>query len=244
MAQHPSHTSFDKIAALQKSQLFATLDVGILRKIAELAIPRRLRRGQVLFSEHERASGLYVLVRGEIRSIRQDASGREQVLSTEQAGATLAAVPVFNGGKFYSTMIADTNADVLYIDIQEVRQLCRAHIHVVWNLAGLMAQKIEQYAELIEALALRNVEQRVAQYIVTISEQRGLASGQTCMIEITMTRADIAARLGSVREVISRAFTHLEEEGLIHIEGRRLIIVPNMRMLCAFAGARGHDENF
>lgn len=57
------------------------------------------------------------------------------------------------------------------------------------------------------------------------------------MIELTMSRAEIASRLGSAREVVSRAFTHLERARLIHMQGRRLLTIPDMRALSSFAGS-------
>lgn len=109
----PRSCTMGKIEILRQADLFRNLPDDLLRKIAGLAITRHLERGQILFSEHEMASGLYVVGSGELRSIRQSANGREQVLSTERAGAVLAAVPVLTDGKFFSTVIADTRADVL-----------------------------------------------------------------------------------------------------------------------------------
>ncbi len=232
-----ANVSLDKIAALRRTDLFGSLNDDLLKKIAALAIVRQLRRGQVLYSEHEEASGLYVVANGELRSIRQTAHGREQVLSTERAGAILATVPVFNGGTFFSTMIADANSQVLCIEKRHVHELCREHTELLWNLARVLAHKVRHYAELIETLALQNVEQRVARHLLTVARERGVRVGPGCVFELTLTRTEVASRLGSVREVVSRAFTHLEKSGLIHMEGRRLIAVPDMRALAAFAGA-------
>jgi CRP-like cAMP-binding protein len=237
MALNPANLSLDKVAALRRTDLFGSLSDDLLKKIADFAIVRQLRRGQLLYSEREEASGLYVVVNGELRSVRQAARGREQVLSTERAGAVLAAVPVFNGGKFFSTVIADTNSQVLCIEKRRVHELCREHTEVLWNLARVLGHKIRHYADLIEALAFQNVEQRVARYLLTVARERGVRVGEGYVFELTLTRAEVANRLGSVREVVSRAFTHLEKTGLIHMEGRRLIIVADMRTLAAFAGA-------
>ncbi len=235
--------SIDKLAALRRTDLFGSLSDDLLKKIAGLATARELKRGQVLYSEHQEASGLYVVAHGEIRSIRQSAEGREQVLSTERPGAILAAVPVFNGGKFYSTMIADSASEVLSIEKRHLHELCRDHTEMLWNLARVLAHEVRHYAELIEMLALRNVEQRVAQYLVTVAQERGIRVGEGCLVELTLTRSEIASRLGSVREVVSRTFTHLQTSDLIHMQGRRLVNIPNLRMLGAFAGTAREMKN-
>lgn len=227
----------DKIAVLRDTELFGSLTDDVLKKIAGCAATRQLSRGRVLVSENDEASGLYVVTRGEIRSTRQNIGGREQVLSTERAGAVLAAVPVFNGGKFYSTLIADTKAEVLYIEKNQVHELCREHTELLWNLARVLGHIVRHHAELIETLALRNVEQRVAQHLLAVARERGVPIGDGCVFELTLTRTEIASRIGSTREVVSRALTHLHKSGLIQMEGRRLVTIPNMRALIASESA-------
>lgn len=238
MQQTTSDRTLDKIAALRKSDLFSNLSEPVLRTVAACANVRHVRRGEVLYSEHEEAHALFVVCDGELRSIRQNLDGREQVLSTERSGATLAAVPVFNGGKFFSTIVADTDAELLYIERRSVHDLCEKHTELLWNLARVLAHKVRHFAELIETLALRNVDQRVAQHLLTACQERGVWNGDACIVELTMSRAEIASRLGSVREVVSRAFTHLESAGLIHMQGRRLLTIPDTEALTAFAGSK------
>ncbi len=228
----------DKIAALRKTELFGKLSDDLLRKIAGYATSRHFSPGQVLFSENEEAHGVYIVATGELRSVRQNLGGREQVLSTERAGAVFGAVPVFNGGNFFSTMIADSSAQVLCIDKEHMHELCREHTELLWNLARVLAHKVRHYAELIETLALRNVEQRVAQHLLTAARERGVRVGNGCVVELTLTRSEIASRLGSTREVVSRAFAHLQKSRLIQMEGRRLVTVPDMAALSAFSGAK------
>ncbi len=236
MATDANLRGLDKVEVLRHADLFSKLPDDLLRKAAGIAITRHLVRDQVLFSEDDEASGLFIVASGELRSIRQNLDGREQVLSTERTGSVLAAVPVFNGGKYYSTIIADTKSEVLCIEKQQFHQLCHEHTELLWNLARVLAHKVRHCAELIESLALRNVEQRVAQHLLTIAAERGVTIGKGCLVELRLTRAEIASRVGSAREVVSRAFTHLQESGLIQMKGRRLVTVPDMAKLRAYAG--------
>ncbi len=235
----------DKVAALRRTDLFGSLSDDLLLKISGSAVSRHLIPEQVLYSEHDEAMALYVVARGELRSVRLNLEGREQVISSEHPGAILAAVPIFNGGKFYSTMIADGESDVLSIEKHLVHRLCREHTELLWNLARVLAHKVRHCAELIESLALRNADQRVAQHLLSIAQERGVSLGEGCVVELYLTRTQIANRIGSAREVVSRAFTHLQECGLIQTEGRRLITVVNTEALRAFAGVertRQHEK--
>jgi len=237
MSSVVSRNTLDRVAVLRSTDLFGSLSEPVLSTLAASFTTRRLSRGEILYSEQDDASALYVVGRGVLRSVRLSVDGREQVLSTERPGAILAAVAIFGGGKFYSTVIADAPSEVLAIRRCEALGLCQTHPELLWNLARVLANKLRHSAELIETLALRQVDQRVAQYLLTVCQQRGIQSQGTCVVELMMNRSEIASRVGSAREVVSRAFTQLEKAGLIKLQGRRLVTIPNMQALRAFAGA-------
>ena len=236
MASDKSTSLSEKIEALKRAAFFAGLPEDVLRKVAAHAVPRRLARGEMLYSEHEEAGGLFVVAVGELRSIRQNTEGREQVLSTARPGMTLAEAPVFNGGRYFSTVIADSDSVVLCIDHADVHGICREHPEVLWNVARELARQVRNSAELIETLALRNVDQRLALYLSILAQDRSIKSGAGVLFELTLTRSQIASRLGSVREVISRSLAHLNDINLIALKGARLVSVPDVRALREFAG--------
>jgi CRP/FNR family transcriptional regulator, dissimilatory nitrate respiration regulator len=228
--------SFDKLAALRQTALFGGLSDAILTDVVGFATTRQIRPGQLLLSENEEASALYVVVQGTLRSFLQDLEGREQVLSTEGPGAILAAEPLFDGGKFYCTIIADRSSDVLCIEKRDIQQLCREHPELLWSLARVLGHKIRQYAHLVETLSLRNVHQRVAELLLTVCQERAVRNGSGYVIELSMTRTEMASRVGSTREVVCRALAHLQKRGLIQLNGTRLLTVPDRRALSRLAG--------
>jgi CRP/FNR family cyclic AMP-dependent transcriptional regulator len=226
---------------LKKTELFANLSDQIVADVASRTITRQLLPEEILYSEHDKAKALYIVVDGALRSIRQNRKGREQVLSTDGPGSILGAVPIFSDGNFYSTTIADTACQVLCIDAQDVLNLCRQHNDLLWAVTLLFAHKVRHYAELIETLALRNVNQRVAQHIYVTCQEQGVSGDvDSCTIEIKMTQAEMASRIGSTREVVCRALSHLEGTGLIQMESTRIVRVLSVRGLAKFAGV--HHE--
>jgi CRP/FNR family transcriptional regulator len=224
-----------RIEILRRAELFVGLPEEVLQKLAAHAIVKKLRRGEMLYSESDEATGLFVVSEGELRSVRQSSDGREQVLSTARAGKTLAEAPVFGGGRYFSTVIADTPAVVLTIGHRDVQQVCHEHPELLWNVVRSLSQSIRTCAELIESLALRNVDQRLAMFLVSIARDQGRHSDDTITFELTLTRSEIASRIGSVREVISRSLAHLHELGLILVADRRTIKIPDIEALRDFA---------
>jgi len=229
--------TLDKIAALKRTKLFEALDKNTLRPLAERALERRFQKDEVLFVAGEEARGLYVIVEGAVRAFRVSMDGREQVIHVERAGATIAEVPVFDDGTYPSTAAAEEETTTLFIDKRDVRHLFLEHPEIALAALRVLAGRLRRCAELVEALSLREVGQRLARFLLTEARRSGTSTGNGISINLTQTNQQIAARIGSVREVISRAFTRLQHERLIVVEGRRLII-PDEAALEAFADQR------
>src|SRR5215469_651803 len=117
----------DRVKALRSTALFGSLGDKELQAIAGQSTEHRLAPGEVLFVAGEEARGLYVIVEGSVRAFRESLEGREQVIHVETAGATIAEVPVFDGGKYPSTVAAEEATTVLFIDKRDVRRLCAEH---------------------------------------------------------------------------------------------------------------------
>jgi len=225
----------DKIAALRRTALFGELDDAALMKLAERAVERRYERDEILFIAGDTARGLYVIVEGSVRAFRESLDGREQVIHVERAGATIAEVPAFDDGAFPSTVAAEEQTTVLFIDKRDVRRLCMEHPEIALAALKVLAGRLRRCAELVETLSLREVGQRLARFLLAEARAKGVREGGSLRLTLAQTNQQIAARIGSVREVVSRALARLQNDGLITHEGRTLTIQDESK-LAAFAG--------
>jgi CRP-like cAMP-binding protein len=225
----------DKIAALRHTMLFGSLADVELRALAALAVERRLSREEVLFIAGEEARGLYVVVSGAVRAFRAGPDGREQVIHTEGAGATLAELPVFDDGTYPATAVADEDSVVLFLAKGDVRAVCLEHPKITLAALKMLAGRLRRHAELVEALSLREVGQRLAHFLLTEAKTHGERLEGGITFDLMMTNGQIAARVGSVREVVSRALARLQQDELILLENRR-VTIPDEGLLAAYAG--------
>jgi CRP/FNR family transcriptional regulator len=227
--------AIDKINALRCSALFSSLADKDLHALAALAVERRLAHEEILFIAGEEARGLYVIVSGAVRAFRASADGREQVIHTEHAGATLAEVPVFDDGTYPATAIADEDSVLLFIAKEDVRAVCLEHPAISLAALKMLAGRLRRHAELVEALSLREVGQRVGRLLLTEAEGRGTKSERGITFDLVMTNGQIAARVGSVREVVSRALARLQQDKLILLEDRH-VTIPDQGLLAIYSG--------
>lgn len=222
--------TLDKVAALKRTRLFQVLGHETLRSIAALATVRSFRKDEVLFIAGEKAQGLYIIVHGSVRAFRESADGREQVIHVERAGATVAEVPVFDDGDYPSTVAAEEDTDTLFLDKRDVRQLCLHHPEIPLAAVRVLAERLRRCAELVETLSSKEVGQRVARFLLSEARRHGQNTSGGTILNLTQTHQQIAAHVGTVREVISRSIARLQQDGLIIVQDRKLTIEDEAKL--------------
>ncbi len=222
------------IAALRRTALFGCLAEKELADIAQQALEFHFRKGEMLFLAGEPAKGIFVVVSGEIRVFQHNAKGREQVILVATAGTVIGDVPVFDDGPYPASAASDSDVIVLFIEKSDVYRFCGTYPSLALKALQLMALRVRSHAQLVAELAFHDVGQRLASFLVTEAERTAfLAQGQIAF-QLPFSNQEIASRIGSVRDVVSRAFARLKQDGLIAAQGRMLII-PDMNALKLYA---------
>ena len=93
----PPKTS--SVDVLRRAPIFSDLSETELQFLAERAIPRNYAKGELVFSEGDPCAGLFIIEAGHLRIFKSSPSGREQVLTVEGPGSSVAELPVFDGGE-------------------------------------------------------------------------------------------------------------------------------------------------
>lgn len=214
----------ERTDALRKTRLFGNAPQEALHSLAECAIERRLLSGEILFLSGDPARGLYVAVSGALRAFRESEEGREQTIHVERAGATFAEVPVFDDGPYPSTVIAEEDSLVLFLKKEDVRRFLLENPEAALSALSLMASRLRKVTQLLEQLSLQDVAQRLAVMLVEEASARGkFQDGVSFSLPDSHQR--IAARLGSVREVITRILHRFINERLIEVRGHRVVVL-------------------
>ena len=215
---------------MRRTAIFGELDEQTLLALAERAVEHRLSRDEILFVAGDEARGLYVIAEGAVRAFRESVEGREQVIHVERAGATIAEIPVFDGGAYPSTVAADEDSVVLFIDKRDVRRLCVERPQIALAALKLLAGRLRRTAALVEALSLHEVDQRLARLLLAEARLRGSRAEGGITFDLALTNQQIAARIGTVREVVSRALARLQQNGLVSVDGRRVTVLDEVAL--------------
>ena len=142
---------------------------------------------------------------------------------------------MFDDGAYPSTVAAEEESVILFIDKRDVRNLCLRHPNIALAALRLMASRLRRCAELVEALSLHEVDQRLARLLLEEARSLGKRSDKGVVFELALTNQQISARIGTVREVVSRALSRLQQNELIALSGR-VVTILDEKALRSFAG--------
>ena len=228
----------DKIAVFKQTELFRDLDDDAIDALASRAVLKKLAKDEILFLAGEPATGMYLIVSGSVRAFRTSPDGREQVIHVERAVTTIAEVPVFDNGAYPSTVAADEPTTVYFLSRDDVLKTAIAHPQLALAAVRLMASRLRRCAELVETLSLREVGQRLASLLLSEARAHGKVTPEGTKLRLRLTHNQLAARIGTVREVVTRMFIRLNEDGLIVHDGKD-VLIPDAKALAAYAADDG-----
>jgi len=178
----------------------------------------------MVFSEGEPCAGLFVVESGSVRIFKSSAGGREQVLSIEGPGGSIAELPVFDGGNYPASVIAIEDTVLLFVSRQDFQALCLTHPQVSLKVLRIVGGRLRRLVGIIEELSFTTVRHRLSAYLLRMAKKEGRKVARGVEITLPTNNQELAAQIGTVRELVSRNLSRLQAEGLISIDGRTLVI--------------------
>ena len=218
-----------RAAVLARVPVFSDLSDAELKFISERAVTKRYAAGKLIFSEGDPCAGLYVIESGDVRIFKTSAGGREQVLTVEHAGNSVAELPVFDGGNYPASATAASDSSLLFISRNDFRALCLEHPEVALKVLRVVGLRLRRLVGIIEELSFTTVRHRLAALLLRLAREAGHRSGRA-HFELTVSNQELASQIGTVRELVSRNLSRFQAEGLIHMEGKS-ITIPDLAKL-------------
>jgi len=217
---------------LRRVPYFRALPAAELRRVTARCATRTLRAREVLFEEGQPCRGLFIVAEGSVEVRQTSVHGREQVFHAEGPGAALGEGPLFDRGGYIATAIATQPTRVLFLRRSDLLDVCRRHPAVALAILETVARRMRRFAEMVSDLAFRAVPERLARHLDGLS--RTAVPGTE--LDLGLTQAQLAARLGTVRELVARAFAELEESGIIARRRARVVIRDPARLAALARG--------
>ncbi|MCX8033115.1 MAG: Crp/Fnr family transcriptional regulator [Thermoleophilia bacterium] len=213
------------------SRFLSALEDAGLEEVARGGLHLQFDKGAVIFREGEQAEGLHVLVAGRAKVYKTSPRGRAQTLLFARAGEPLGEVAALLGGRYPATAVALEPVKTVYLPRSSFLAAVRKNPEAAVRLLAVLAQRLRALTELVADLALRDVSERVASYILS----QGTDSPSDNAITLSLSKKELATALGTVPETLSRSLAQLERAGAIESRGR-VIYVRDRAFLAQLAG--------
>lgn len=204
------------MSLLRSIPYFASLDEQTLTSIASAVMHRAYAPGEVIFLEGDPCAGLFCLQSGHVKIYKSSPEGREQILHISSPHESFNDVAVFDGAPNPASAQAMDAVRVCIIERVAMQSLFDRYPKLAQAVVAVLAARARMLVNMIEDLSLRSVTGRLAKLLLDQATRGDVA--------VPLTHQQMAARLGTVREMISRALRELEAEGLVRREGRQIVI--------------------
>ena len=206
-----------RIDTLRGNSYFTDLPEPLLKEISAYMQLREYPRGDVLFWEADPCDGLYIVESGSAKIYRLSPQGRQYIVRILQEGDTFAEVPAFDGGMNPVNVEALEACRVWVIEGEKLRSLVSQHPVFAQKVLKNFGEMLRNMVRMVSEMAFYQVTHRLARLISEYGEEP----------RPHWTQEQLAAQLGTVREVVARSLKELERSGAIRIEDRRIHIADD-----------------
>jgi len=209
-----------KSVVLKHVPLFAALSPAELDALARRAVEKRFSPGEILFNEGDECSGLFIVAEGSVKIFKTSNAGREIMLTIESAPSSVAEVPLFDNGPYPATVAAVNQVTTYHISKQDFQQVIRQNPDVALKVLAVVGQRLRHLVRILESVTFGSVRQRLARALVEFGRQ-----AQSESFPLPVTHEELALRLGTVREVVSRNLSRFQAEGLLRVHRREIVLL-------------------
>lgn len=219
----------EALSALTAVPYLMDVDASLVKMIAARAVRQEYAAGQIVLLEGAPEVAIYIVQQGWLKAVKISSDGREQVLQFIGPGEVFNAIGIFIESINPATVIALESSTVWVVQKDDMLKLLDDYPQLARVVIRRLAGRIQQLVTMIEDLSLHTIEVRLARYLIKQSTEDQLQRPRWA------TQAELANRLGTVPDVLSRTLRSLAKENLILVK-RNQIQILDYEGLAAKAG--------
>jgi CRP/FNR family transcriptional regulator len=221
------------IELLKGIPYFAGLSAADLEAVSQRMFEQSIERGDMVLLEGDPSEAVYFVVSGAVKVFKTSIEGKEQILCLLRVGESFNDVPILDGGPNLASAVAMTPIVLYGMTRSDIEELLRENPRIAMNVIRVLSKKVRHFVSMVEDLSFRDVTSRVAKLLLEYATDHGGPEEGTPRPRLT--QQEMAAMVGTAREVVGRSLKVLEEEGAIRMDRHR-IVVTNRKALQQMSG--------
>jgi CRP-like cAMP-binding protein len=223
-------------SVLKRARIFAGLSDDDRAALAAVAVRRQYGRGESIFSEGDPAAGFYVVAKGQVKVYKLAPDGKEQIIRIVSPGDQFAEAAALSGGAYPAYAEARRESELVFFDAERFRALIASNPQLALNMIGALCGLLRGLVDMVEELALKDVSARLAKYLLDLSLRAREPGDEADTVELPISKTELAARLGTVSETLSRTLAKLAGADVIAVEGSTIQLLDHDALAEVAAG--------
>src|ERR1700722_1192226 len=220
----------DLVGTLRRLPRFTDLSDQELALIAENVSRLQYEEGGTIFSEGDSCHELLIVEEGTVKIVKSAPEGRQQFIGIERRGNSLAEVFVFDDGRYPASAEAASATVLLRLPADNFRRICLQKSELALKVFKVLGHRLRNLMSLFEDLSFSTVRGRLIAHLLRLADETGHQTSRGIQFKLTENNEELATRLGTVRELVSRNLGRLHGAGLIEMD-RRTINLPDLPAL-------------
>jgi CRP/FNR family transcriptional regulator len=209
--------------ALRSVHFLNNVDETVLDELAAKSTEKIHFKNESIFHEGDPPRGLIVVREGAVKIYKIGDTGREQILEIEGPGRSVAELPLFDGLPYPASCAAVADSVILTVRVREFHEILDRHPAVGKAIIASLSYRLRRMVMLVHELSLHDVRERLADLLVSLA-------GEAEVVEMTWSHQELAARIGTVREIVTRTLGRMSQDGAIRVEGRAIHLLDRKRL--------------
>ena len=212
--------------------IFVDLPFEVKQSIMESSDHKVYKKGEMIFSPGDCFDYLFVVNKGRVKLSKISVMGKEQILKILEVGDFAGELALFKDTVMTNFAEAMEKTEICIIKNEKIHEIIVRRPEIALKFLEKYTERIQQSEEIIEQIGLREVEQRIANYLVSEVEKNNIkGKNKEYVINLPVTKSVLSSMLGTTKETLSRKLSLLQDGGLIRLEGQRKIIITDMENL-------------
>jgi CRP-like cAMP-binding protein len=217
----------DERELLRTVPIFSDLTDEDISSLGRLSIRKHYPKDTVIFFENEEGDFFFMILDGRIKVTILGDDGREVILSLLGPGDFFGEMALLDNEPRSATAIAVEDSELLSLHRTDFQSVLADKQSITVGLIRVLTSRLRKANHQISTLALLDVYGRVARVIVDMAREEGRRLKDGRIAFRRATHQEIANRIGTTRETVTRMLKDLERQGLIHVEGKEMVVQPD-----------------
>lgn len=223
--KHCSHgKKNNEKSCIENVPIFSSLSLEEMLEISLTITQREYGKNEVIYLEGEESEKLFIINKGKVKLTKLSEAGKEQIIRVLGPGEFMGELSLFTDSPLNSNAEALEPTTVCIVNGNKINSLIEKRPSIALKLLKEMSIRLEKAENQIQALAVQDVEQRLANTLISMADDNNF-------INLTISKKDLASHLGMSRETLSRKLTIFQNKGWIKQEGQRKVMILDKEAL-------------